>query len=178
MKTVFHGSPSKFERFDYKKIGTNGTSEGFGFYFTDSRGIAENYASGGYLYTAILKGKELSGDKLTITEKEYREMALHLNDKGDYLSNFGEIELEGLENVLNYAVELEYNSSADDADLLGGIINAYGNKEDILNYVHDVLGYGYVKDTENGWGNGHTVYVALSNDAIEFKNIEKMEGVK
>lgn len=176
---VYHGSPNKFDKFDYNKIGENGTAEGYGFYFTDKKSIAENYTgnNAGYLYSVELQGKELSGTKLTITEKQFRKIAVHLNVKNDYLSNFGEVAYDGLENVLQLAVETEYNSSDDDAELIGGIINAYGDKEDVLQAVYKLLGYGYVVDDNPSWGqneDGQTVYVALVNDIIKVVNVEKI----
>lgn len=176
---VYHGSPNKFDKFDYNKIGENGTAEGFGFYFTDKKSIAENYAGSGYIYTVELKGKELSGTEMTITEKQFRKLALHLNKKGEYLSNFGEVAYDGLENVLRIAVETEYESSEDDAELIGGIINAYGDKEGVLQAAYKLLGYGFIKDNEPKWGhsNGNqTVYVALANEVIEVHKIEKVEN--
>lgn len=40
---VYHGTNADFDTFDYDKIGTNGTSEGVGFYFTDDLETAEGY---------------------------------------------------------------------------------------------------------------------------------------
>lgn len=37
MTTVYHGSKAHFEKFDYSKMGLNGTAEGYGFYFTDKK---------------------------------------------------------------------------------------------------------------------------------------------
>lgn len=173
---VYHGSPNYFNKFDYNRIGENGTSEGFGFYFTDKKHIAENYVGKGYLYTVQLTGKELSGTKLTITEKQFKQLATRLNDEEGYLSNFGEIEYEGFENVLQYAVDLEYDSSDNDAELIGGIINAYGSKENVLQAVYDMFGYGYVKDDNCNWGNSkgnQTVYVALVNEVINIVEIQE-----
>lgn len=170
---VYHGSPNKFEKFDYKRMGTNGTSEGFGFYFTDKKEVAERYANEGYLYEATLKGKELSGNDLTITKEEYIKLVEILDQKGEYLSNFGDKDYEGFSNVLKMAIECDYEHCPDDAQLIGGIINAYGSVEKVLKIVYDVLGYGYIKDQETGWNSG-TVYVALVNEAIEVKAITKI----
>lgn len=179
---VYHGSSNNFEKFDYSRIGTNGTTEGFGFYFTDKKHIAENYTNdNGYLYSVQLKGKELSGDELTITENQFRKLAVHLNDKNEYLSNFGDVNYEGLNAVLNEAVSCEYDNSNDDADLIGGVVNAYGNSQDVLQALYSMFGYGYIKDTDCAWGNSNgnqTVYVALVNEVIEIISVEnKIEKV-
>jgi hypothetical protein len=42
----YHGSPNAFQEFSYEFMGRNGTAEGYGFYFTSDREIAEGYAEG------------------------------------------------------------------------------------------------------------------------------------
>ena len=38
---VYHGSKELFTEFSYSRIGTNGTTEGQGFYFTDNLQVAK-----------------------------------------------------------------------------------------------------------------------------------------
>ena len=69
---LYHGSSNKFNKFDYSKIRTNGTSEGLGFYFTDSKEIASQYGDNGYLYTVKLNAnKSLSDNEKTISKNDY-----------------------------------------------------------------------------------------------------------
>ena len=41
---VYHGSPEKFNVFSYENVGAQGTTEGYGFYFTPDKNIAKGYA--------------------------------------------------------------------------------------------------------------------------------------
>lgn len=41
---LYHGTSQDFETFQYKHIGKNGTSKGYGFYFTNDIREAESYA--------------------------------------------------------------------------------------------------------------------------------------
>ena len=46
LNVVYHGSPEDFTRFSLDYLGANGTAEGYGFYFTDQKSIAEGYSQG------------------------------------------------------------------------------------------------------------------------------------
>lgn len=169
---VYHGSPRSFDLFDYKHIGTNGTTEGYGFYFTDNPRIAETYSyPDGYLYTAQLSGRPLSGSTRTITEKEYIQLAIHLHHLNGYLDNYGDTHYYGINTVLENAVRIEWESAADDASLIGSIITACGeNSELILRAVYSLFGYGYIIDKNPTWGcdkRKQTIYIAIDNQAIQ-----------
>ena len=172
---LYHGSKSKFEKFDLKKIGSlNGTSEGKGFYFTNNKQIASGYAENGFLYTINFKGKKsLSNDKKKLTRKQYEKLILELDQKGEYLSNFGEKEYEGLENVLAYAME-DYNNCDDDSELLGSIINAYGSSVDVLESVYNLFSYDHIYIEKAEWGN-QTIVVALTPNCFEIVSVEEMK---
>lgn len=170
---VYHGSPNLFEVFDYSRIGQNGTSEGYGFYFTDNLEVAKSYATNGYLYTVELKGqKPLSFHKLTITKKKLRRLLIVLNDQNEYLSNFGDVNFEGLESVLDKAVEIMYDTVDNDVDLVGGIINSYGDVGEVLKNLHATLGYDYIKTTAE-WGS-QTLYIALIPDIIKIQDVKSI----
>ncbi|WP_144509937.1 hypothetical protein [Bacillus sp. FJAT-22090] len=171
---LYHGSKSKFNRFDLSFIGLNGTSEGKGFYFTNNYNIAKGYAGNGYLYTIDFHGKKALGytDK-RITENEYRQLVKELDRKGEYLSNFGDVAWDGIEKVTNEAVEIDYYGTDNDADLIGSITNAYGNSEDVLNTVYTLLGYDHIIIKEASWGN-QTIVVALTNDCFNIVSIDEI----
>lgn len=178
--TVYHGSKNKFNNFDYSFIRTNGTSEGIGFYFTDNLDVAKTYGFEGFIYTISLNFKKsMSNEKLTITKIQLKKFLKQLNknilksnnNETDYLSNYDDVEYYGLENVLNKAVELEYNYSNNDVDLISCICNASGNFEVTLNTLYEVLGYDSIV-TKADWGN-QTIYIALVNDIIEINKIEE-----
>lgn len=172
---VYHGSPARFEKFDYSKIGTNGTSEGKGFYFTDSKRIAEGYGQDGYLYTVNFKGKKsLSSDALTITREELKKFLIELDKETDYLSNWGDVSFDGLEKVLDEAIRGEYDTSDNDVDLISGIANASGSMEASLTILHKLLGFdSIVMDAE--WGNGQKIYIALIHDVIELVEVKELK---
>lgn len=169
---VYHGSPVKFEKFDYRKIGTNGTTEGFGFYFTDQKRIALNYGEQGYILAARLHGKALNGNEVTLTKEEYKKLVVHLDEADDYLSNYGEKDFEGYQVVLNRAMET-YSQCEADSELIGGLVNSCGSVELVLSAVYNLFGYGYLVEHETSWGNGQKVYTAFTNDVIELVEVKQ-----
>ena len=172
---VFHGSQQLFDTFDYSKIGLNGTSEGKGFYFTDSINIASGYGENGYLYAVEFNGKKsLSSDKKTITRQQLKKYLLALDEKTEYLSNWGDKDYEGLEKVLNKAVCGEYEQSDNDVDIISGISTACGDMETSLSLVYELLGYDSIMlDAE--WGNGQRIYIALTNYIINIVNVKELK---
>lgn len=171
---LYHGSPVKFDKFDYKHIGTNGTTEGFGFYFTDHERIALNYGENGYIMSAYLHGKALHGNKITITEDEYKQLIIFLDEESEYFSNYGDKDFEGYQTVFNRAMA-DYSQCDSDSELIGSLVNANGSSELVLTAVYQLLGYGYLIEHETGWGNGHTVYTAFVNEVIEIVDVSKIK---
>lgn len=170
---VYHGSPNRFSTFDYKRIRTNGTTEGVGFYFTDKKDVAKAYANGGYLYTVDLNGKKpLSDRDLTLTEAEIRAYFIKLDKYTGFLENYGETAYSGLETVLNRAVQIERSVCLSDADLLGSAYNATGQNEKAITCMVETLGYDHII-AKPEWGNGQTLYIALTNDIIKIVSLEK-----
>lgn len=167
----YHGSPNKFEEFDYSRIRTNGTSEGVGFYFTDNKAIAERYARGGYLYTVKLHvEKALSDNIKTLTREEVKTLLIKLDESSDFLSNYGEVGYEGYCTVLNRALENEFESNDTDSEILGSIYNGDGENPDVLRIVYNELGYDHIV-SEPTWGKQKLI-IALTNDVIEIINVE------
>lgn len=173
---LYHGSPNQFEEFDYSKIGLNGTNEGKGFYFTDTKRIAEGYAGReGYLYTILWKGKKpLSYTEVTLTVQEFKKYILKLDEKLNYLSNWGEKEFEGVHSLLKKALMGEYKTAESDADMIGGIVNVSGSPEIALKTLHSLLGYDSIVIDSPEWGRGQKIYVALVQDAFEIESVEKI----
>lgn len=171
---VYHGSKQKFDQFDYKYMGLNGTSEGFGFYFTDSKQIAEGYAYEGYLYTVDFVGKKpLSYTSKTITKEQLTRYLKRLDETGQYLANYGETEYEGFNKVLNDAVNNVYHYSDDDVEMICGICNAYGCKEEPLRELYNMFGYDSI-EVQAEWGIvPHKIYIATVHEAIQIINVEK-----
>lgn len=173
---VYHGSSSKFEIFNFSKIGLNGTSEGKGIYFTDNKSIASGYAQNGFLYTVKLHmNKPLTLNENKISKAELRKVFQYLYNLDEYhLSNYGEVDFEGLEKVLNYAVENTYNGRCD-VDMLGGLITAIGDAEIVNNAVYEVLGYDSIIAVPKWRTDEQTLYIALINDIIEIKEVTEIK---
>lgn len=173
---VYHGSKQLFDTFDYNKIGENGTSEGKGFYFTDSINIAKGYGSDGYLYTVEFNGnKSLSSDEKTITRQQLKRYLLALDKETEYLSNWGDKDYEGIEKVLNEAVRGEYEQSDNDVDIISGIANACGDMKISLTLLHKVLGYDSIV-TDADWGReDQQIYIALTNDIIKIVDVQELK---
>ncbi|MCY9738151.1 hypothetical protein M5X17_31150 [Paenibacillus alvei] len=177
---VYHGSKVEFDRFDYAKIGENGTAEGFGFYFTSKKSIAENYAHKGYLYTVEFVGKKtLSSSFKTLTKDQLKKFLERLNETGEYLLNYGEIKYEGYYNVLQTAVNSEWEYNDNDVDLVSSICNAYGGKEEVLTELYDMFGYDHIQITAE-WGNSEDIenclFIATVNEAFKIISIEKFDN--
>jgi len=170
---AYHGSPKEFQEFSYEFLGTNGTAEGFGFYFTSDKSIAEGYAEGGILKKVYLDiNKPLSFNSLTISPEDLAKFLKVLDPDGQgYLSNWGESDYEGYENVVNTAVEGEFSGSDNDVDLISGIINGWGGApESIYPILKQVLGYDGIIVDKPSWGGNQTIYIAFDNSQI--RNLE------
>lgn len=168
----YHGSPKDFQEFSYNFMGTNGTSEGFGFYFTNKEDIARGYANnGGVVKKALLTiNKPLNPKKLSITPSSFANFLRALDPDGQgYLSNWGESDLEGYERVLRKAVQGEMSGISNDVDLISSVIQASGrNAEHINSLLKQVLGYDGIIISKPDWGNGITIYVVFDNSQIKY----------
>ena len=170
---LYHGSSNMFNSFDYSKIRTNGTSEGLGFYFTDSKEIAEGYGENGYLYTIKLNAnKSLSDNEKTISKNDLRHYIIKLQNYTDYLSNFGDVNYDGYKNVLNTAVNDTYDDCDTDTEIMGNIYNSCGENEDVITLFYTLLGYDHILSIPK-WGK-QELYIALTNDIIDIIKVEKL----
>ena len=167
---VYHGSPNDFKEFSYKYLGTNGTLEGYGFYFTTSKSIAERYTeSKGKLFKAYITiRKPLSPSRKTITKSQLTRFLKALDPDGQgYLSNWGDVNHEGYFKVMRTAVNAEYDGSNNDVEMISGIINAEGrNPESIYPVLTKTLGYdGIIAIPE--WAEGETIIIPFTNEQIK-----------
>lgn len=87
LKVVYHGSPAIFTEFSADFMGTHGSSEGQGFYFTDYKPMAEGYRKdGGQLLQGYLNiQKPLSDSEVTLKRTEVRKLLHALDPTGDDL---------------------------------------------------------------------------------------------
>lgn len=166
----YHGSPHEFQEFSYKFMGQNGTSEGFGFYFTSDEHVAEGYAEGGNVKKAYLTiNKPLSHDELTISPKDLAKFLMALDPDGQgYLSNWGDATYDGYKNVVKTAVEGEISTSQSDVDLISGIIQGSGRSPELIYpTLKKILGYDGIIVNKSGSDWGHTIYVVFDNSQIK-----------
>lgn len=176
LKRVYHGSPNDFTIFDHSKIGTVGSAEGYGFYFTDSESKAMGYShkNGNILSGYVNIEKPLSLDKRTLKKSEIKKLLKKLDPSGDdILSNYdttgvGYPSKQWYNNALRDTINAVFEND-NDADLIAEISNAYGDKS-ILGTVRKVLGYdGFI--AKDKYNDGE-VYVTFESN--QFKNADNI----
>lgn len=166
---VYHGTDGEFNEFKSKFMGQNGTAKGQGFYFTAQKEYAKQFGTNVKAYYLNIR-KPLSSTELTITKKQFITL-LDSIDKAQsqmeegfeygILSDYGDVEYKGRDAVLKYAVDLEMNSSDNDIELIGGIINASGDYDLVTNILFNTLGYdGVILDEDK-------IYVAHHSNQIK-----------
>ena len=171
-KMQYHGSPNQFDQFSYDYLGTQGTGEGKGFYFTNKKEIAQGYMGqegNGKLFEAYINVKKpLSLTTRTISIKDLAKFIKRLDPDGtDFLSNYGDVTWDGYNKVLNEAVRMVYSTSDNDVDIVCDIANSLGgNPEQIYPILEETLGYDGIIVPNSAWGDGQTITVAFNNDQI------------
>lgn len=168
---VYHGSPNQFEKFSYDYLGTKGTAEGYGFYFTDKKNIAKGYANAsGKIYEVYLKiEKPLHFTEKTITKKQFTKFIQAIDSDGsDYLSNWGDVSTEPYNTVLKKAVDAEYATNENDVDLISSIINASsGSHERVYRILQETLGHDGIIVENPSWGLGQKIYIPFFPENIK-----------
>lgn len=173
---IYHGSKNHFKEFDYKLIRTNATTEGVGFYCTDNFSIAKHYSFEGYImeYNYIGK-KRLDSTKVSLTRNELKKYMIALNEKCEFISNFGDIEWEGFNKVFNNAIESILEFAEDDIDIVSELCTICGEFELPLEVLYNTLGYdSAIIDAD--WGN-QKIYLILNNNALQYLSTIKYEDV-
>lgn len=185
---VYHGSksPSENMAFDFSKIGTNGRSEGAGFYFTTDEKVAEGYADGSMLrvYLNIKKPMPLTQKGFPVTKlkkilrraAEMEAEAESIDIRDGFLANYGNtyasVDREAsVDSAVNEAAKL---IASDDTAVsqMGGMVGGGLSAEYVNRAVVDVTGFdGIVSDGFDGAGKaGGTIYVAFLPEQIKSVN--------
>lgn len=143
---MFHGTPSKFNVFDTKKIGKHGTVMGSGLYFTESLRYAEDYKTddGRVMATLLNIEKPLSRNKITMTKEDLKRFIREVVDMDgdDFLSNYGDVYSLGYEKLLDKTVNKLYDYHTNEADLIEDIyVTSRMDFDDFHNGLTDLLGY-------------------------------------
>lgn len=150
LKVMYHGSPRIFDEFDYEQLGTNGLMEGTGFYFTDSSLQAGHYTQygEGKLYEVYLNiTKSANRETKSIKKEQIKNALTKINelDDGNLLSEFGDVEREGLENVLNKATT-KIHQNMNDVEMIEEILYLSPlNVESALRTITETTGIDGIK---------------------------------
>lgn len=188
LKVVYHGTTNgNFNEFSYEYLGLNGTSEGKGFYFTDNIKYAEAYtgetntgmfgyskentivtkSSQGKLFEVYLDIKKpLDSTKKTITKSQLAKFIKAIDSNGTgFLSNYGDVNYEGYNNILENALKNEYEYSDNDVDLIHSILNSSNmNFASFYEKLRDILGYDGIITEEGARG---TFYIVFNSNQIK-----------
>ena len=170
---VYHGSTNSFEVFNFDHIRGNGSEFGVGFYTTTNKDLALIYAKP-YLYTYEFEGRKsfVPGER-QLTREDIKTLIEHIQSETDFLSNYGEVEFEGYERVLGWALDNVYNEIDDDIEMLGGIACTCGDDyTTVYNAVYELFGFDSIQATMNE----SELYIATTPRAVKLikkENIEK-----
>lgn len=174
---VYHGSPAVFTEFSHAFMGTHGSAEGQGFYFTDNRTMAEGYQrEGGQILSGYLDIKKpLSDDSLTLKKAEVTRLLKKLDPTGDLIisdydpsGGMGYPSRAWYNRALSETVNILMEGNETDSELLAELANVGGGSGDVLNAVRTLFGYdGYIV---KGKYDNADVYVAFESN--QFKNID------
>ena len=182
LKTVYHGTDTKFTVFNYDYLGKNGTANGKGFYLADDINVAKSYSDGKNIIEAYVDiQKPLSIGKTTITKNDYIKFLEAVNDKtnGVLFADYGDGEKiqknsNKYKEIINQFKE-EYNYGGDDVDLVLSILNSANiTLEDGYRLLKNTIGYdGIIVETnyiDNGDTVSYTQYIPLTPEQI--KNVD------
>lgn len=167
LKVLYHGTPNEFTQFNYDFIGSNGTALGKGFYLTDDRTVAEGYGNVMEVYANITK--PMLYQERSMTKAEYKKFveAVDKATEGQFLSDYGEVDYEGYNTVLNRALE-DYSYGGDDIDLVHGVLNTAGlTWEEGFRILKDTIGYDGVVSKKGFLSKEGTVYIPTLPEQIK-----------
>ena len=167
---VYHGTNAEFTVFDPKRAGRNGQQYGAGFYFTDNKALADTYRTeGGALQENYLNIRTwLNRDIVTITPEQIKAIIQEVDARNDdttedgFLSNFGDVRSDGVESVMDTAVDTLMNNQ-NDVDLIDEFSTLAGN-ETAFGAVQAVLGDVGVTATLR---DGEVVYAVQGGNQIK-----------
>lgn len=177
---VYHGTNADFEIFDYDKIGTNGTSEGVGFYFTDDIRTAEDYKkqNGNLIKSYVSIKKPLGYDSHFLSFEDvknivYKAAELQSEEyeedlKDSFVSNYADTYSMNFEDAVEETAYMIYSEDKNDTDILGEI--AYSAGSEFANKAVKLV-TGYDGIITNGYSNegrgGGTFYIPFTSEQIK-----------
>lgn len=184
-KVVYHGTNEDFNTFNIGKVGTNGTSEGYGFYFTDDRNTALGYQKEGQgrvveayinmkkpidVKQGNLKAKDMGNIIKKVVDAEVNSDPENVGDYRDtFLSNFVDTYSMTYEQAVAETARMLVEGNDTAVDQIAELSNVSGSKEATLAAVRDVTGYDGIKSegfSGEGQGGGN-IYIAWFPEQIK-----------
>jgi len=164
-KIVYHGTTKEFDKFDLSFVGERGFTEGRGFYFTDNKKLAENYAREwgkpeitGRIIKAYLNIKK----PMTLTQRKITDSQLKkilkevVKERPEILDDYGVNSIDELTKIL------KENDS--DIDIITELGNVGGIDKQKLNDIFTkITGYDGVVVKQK---DGTKIYVAFNPNQI------------
>ncbi|MGL5691390.1 MAG: hypothetical protein ACRDD8_11315 [Bacteroidales bacterium] len=175
---AYHGSPNKFDAFDSRYMGRTGTVDGYGFYFTTSKDVAEMFSdNSGYVYTCELDIKGvLSNEKILIPKPLLVKIIKYIDSEtdGDLLSEFGDVYSKGENVVLQICLQHIYEYNKTDADVFSVLVNVTNNLQ-VVSDAFNKFGYNAILNKSPKWGDiEHQVIVMTNTNDIKILNVDKL----
>ncbi len=177
---VYHGTNAQFDTFSYDKIGTNGTAEGVGFYFTDDADTAAGYKKQNgevkECYLSIQKPLRHNSHYLSFEDvKNIIQKAAELQSeeyeedlKDSFVSNYADTYSMNFEDAVEEAAYMIYAEDKTDTDILGEI--AYAANSEFANRATTLI-TGYDGVITNGYGDlgkgGGNFYIPFNPEQIK-----------
>ena len=177
---MYHGSKSNFNIFEYNRSNKTGSSEGYGFYFTDQLSVAKGYQTdGGNLFTTFLSiknpitpaSKPLNKIQLkkllnALVEEELSKYPDEIKDYRDsFLSNFEDTYSVSKDKAINEAVNSIFENDSF-VDQIAELIVVSGGETLVLQAVEKALGFDGVY-VENFLDGEAKVYLAWQPNQIK-----------
>lgn len=177
---AFHGSPNKFDNFDFAFVGTESgtTGAGFGIYFTELESEAFVYGENCYQCLLVLKN-QLHNDKITLTEYQISTLLNNLYEFEEYnhYENYG-IQFFPTKSNTDKAFEkvhkeiIRYSNS--DTEIIGNIING-GCKIDKMMRVLVSMGFTHTVDNLEPDDQISTHWIVYDINAIIINKVYNLE---
>jgi hypothetical protein len=183
---VYHGSNTKFDTFDIKKVGSNATAEGYGFYLTNNKDIAKGYQNeGGSMVEAYLSMqkpldskqkpfniKQTSSILNKIVDIEIEKFSDEITDyKDSFLSNFVDTYSLSKAQAIKEVAQSILEGSDTAVDQISELSNVVGDKTTVPQAVRDTLGFDgiKVKDFQEGEGDVYIAWFPTQIKSVENK---------
>ena len=170
---VYHGTENEFSEFKSEFMGKTGTALGHGFYFTSNKDDAGAFGNIIKAFYLNIK-KPLNSERLTMSMQNITKLVDTIDrtqsekdpDFGyGILSDYGDVDYEGRNNVLRIAVKSLMGNDSD-VELVGDLINSTGDYDLVVTVLRNVLGYDGIINMERG------VYVVHHpNQVKEISNV-------